>query len=339
MSVVLALRALGLGDALTTVPALRSLRTVWPGRRIILAGPAHIGSWLAAIGVIDEALAVAGLDDDGMLRRLAVAPEATVNLHGRGPESHRLLRRAGGDVHLAYRCPAAEHRAGPAWEPDEHEVDRWLRLVASAGGRGAPDDLRLASPGPRREHVVIHPGAAHSSRRWPLERWTAVARALTADGRHVIVTGGPGERALCHRISARVSVESRAGQEDLSSLAHTVGTAALLLSADTGVAHLATAFGTPSVTLFGPVSPSLWGPRIDPEIHVALWTGRPSDPRPGNALGTALDERLAEIGVDEVLDAALSLLRRAPHTESTGPESPSGRPAQPTVSSSRTTAS
>lgn len=322
---VLALRALGLGDALTAVPALRSLRTAWPGRRIVLAGPVGIGRWLAGMGLIDDVLPVGGLDDGGVFRklgarRLGVTPEVAVNLHGRGPQSHRLLQAVGAGTLVAYRCPEAGHHMGPEWNEQEHEVDRWLRLVASAGGQGEPEELRLPPPGPRGGHVVIHPGAAHPSRRWPVERWATVARAIALSGRRVVVTGGPGEVGIGRWIASHAPVELRSGRDGLGSLAHTVGTAALLLSADTGVAHLATAFATPSVTLFGPVSPELWGPRIDLDLHVALWTGDPCHPRPGDALGAVLDQRLAAIGVSDVLAAAGRLLGRAPHTESSSPQ-------------------
>lgn len=315
MTDVLVLRALGLGDALAAVPALRSLRTVWPGRRIVLAGPAAIGWWLAGTGVIDEALDVADLGDTTAFHRLDRAPEVAVNLHGRGPQSHRLLHEAGAPTTLAFRCAQAGHLAGPQGDDDEHEVDRWLRLTASVGGRGTPADLRLPAPGPRGDQVVIHPGAAHAARRWPAGRWAAVARVVTATGRRIVVTGGPGEVGLGREIADQVPVELLSGSQDVAALAHTIGTAALLLSADTGVAHLATSFATPSVTLFGPVSPALWGPRIDPDLHVALWTGDPAELRPGDAHGASLDARLAALEVARVHEAALDLLGRAPHTE------------------------
>lgn len=318
MSSVLALRALGLGDALTAVPALRAVRTIWPQHRLLLAGPAAVGEWLAGLGVVDAVVPVDGVSPAGLERALLdtidldTTPEVAVNLHGRGPQSHHLLQSLQPRTLLAHRCPEAGHLTGPDWEPNLHEVDRWLRLTASAGAQGSVEDLRIAAPAPRAHHLVLHPGAAHGSRRWPVDRWTAVAEALVAQRRHVIVTGGRDETDMCEAIAAAVDVDVRAGRSDLSSLAGTIATAALLLSSDTGVAHLATAYGTPSVTLFGPVSPSLWGARIDRDLHVALWaSGSESGARPGDPEGDELDPRLAAITVPDVLAAAGSLLSRA----------------------------
>jgi ADP-heptose:LPS heptosyltransferase len=68
-----------------------------------------------------------------------------------------------------------------------------------------------------------------------------------------------------------------AGRTDLLGLSALVASARLLVGPDTGVAHLATAFGTPSVVLFGPTSPALWGPPADRPQHRALWAGRTGD--------------------------------------------------------------
>jgi ADP-heptose:LPS heptosyltransferase len=89
-----------------------------------------------------------------------------------------------------------------------------------------------------------------------------------------------------------------------------VAAARVVVSGDTGVAHLATAYRRPSVVLFGPVSPALWGPPLrtgerGPQ-HVVLWHGDGT----GDPWGTELDPALARIPFDEVTAALDRLLAR-----------------------------
>ena len=158
----------------------------------------------------------------------------------------------------------ASARARPGTR-DEHEVDRWCRLVSAAGGPCDREDLRLELPGSPEDLVLVHPGAAAPSRRWPAGRWAAVVRALADRGHRVVVTGVPAERGLCAGVAgAYARAEDWCGRLDLCGLAERVASARLLLCGDTGVAHLATAVGTPSVLLFGPTDPARWGPALDP---------------------------------------------------------------------------
>lgn len=309
---VLVLRAIGLGDALTGVAALRGVRRAWPGRRVVLAAPAGIGRWLASYGLVDDVLPARGLEP--LAWTGATAPEVAVNLHGKGPQSHRLLQATRPGRLVAFGSPEAGHD-GPAWDPAEHEVLRWCRLVRAAGGECGPEDLRLGPPAPsagRGAHAVVHPGAASGSRRWPPERWGRVAATLSAAGLEVVLTGGDAERELCARVRTEAErhgahrLTDTSGRLDLPALADVVGSARLLVSGDTGVAHLATALGTPSVTLFGPVSPASWGPGVDLDRHVVLWHGDPATP--GDPHADGLDPALAAITVDEVLAAAAPLL-------------------------------
>ena len=334
---VLVLRALGLGDALTAVPALRGVRRAWPGRRVLLAAPEEVGSWLRDLGLVDGVVPTRGLaplawaEEAQTVTGAAPAGHVAVNLHGSGPESHRVLLDTAPEQVVAFASPEAGVD-GPGWDPDEHEVDRWCRLVTSAGGTCAREDLRLDAPASRGRHVVVHPGAAAGSRRWPADRFAAVVRGLAASGRDVVVTGGPDERELVARVVAEASearsaagdgpsgdgpaadgttgtVTGAAGTLDLPALADVVGTARLVVCGDTGVAHLATAFATPSVVLFGPTPPSAWGPAVDPDLHAVLWHGADAEPaHRGDPHGADLDPALDRVTVDEVVAAARSLL-------------------------------
>ena len=303
---VLVLRALGLGDAVAGVAALRGVRRAFPGRRLVLATPNGVGSWLRDQGVVDEVLPTAGLDAPLAWER--PGGHVAVNLHGRGPASHRLLAATGPSRLVAFGCEEAGHD-GPAWQRDEHEVDRWCRLVRSVGGECSAEDLRLRPPsGGRGQTVVLHPGAASVARRWPAERWTAVARALARTGRAVVVTGSGDELGACAAMAraAGPGVRSVAGTLSLPALAELVARAGLLVCGDTGVAHLATAFATPSVLLFGPTPPRWWGPAIDHGLHTVLWHGT----APGDPHAATLDPALAAITPGEVVEAADDLLSR-----------------------------
>jgi hypothetical protein len=305
---VLALRAIGLGDALTGIPALRALRRRFAPRPLLLAAPEPIARWLTDLGVVDAHVATRDLDDAPPGRGLGV--HDAVDLHGNGPPSRDLLCTPRPDRVLSFAPPdpaSAVPQTWVRWEAGEHEVRRWARLVEAWDCEPSPQDLRLrprprrrARPGARR--VLIHPGAASGSRRWPADRFATVARALAARGDEVRLTGSAGERELCARVAAGAGLAASAntaGALDLPALTATVGEADLVVCGDTGVAHLATALAVPSVLLFGPVAPSAWGPAIDHDLHTVLWHGDGT----GDPHGRAPDPHLLRITPEEVLDA------------------------------------
>lgn len=264
------LRALGLGDLLTAVPALRALARAYPGHERILLAPGGLRPIVDLLGGEVHTIA----DTTGVRRppatlpAIARAPDVAVNLHGRGPQSTALLRATRPGRLIAFGAQAH-------WREDEHEVDRWCRLLGAAGIPADPDELDLAAPGPtpHRGATVIHPGASAPARRWPGERWAIVARAAPPP---VVITAGPGERALATAVAERSGAVVFEG--DLRRLAALIAGAARVVCADTGIAHLATALRTPSVVLFGPTSPKHWGPPASRPQHRALWAGGEGDP-------------------------------------------------------------
>jgi ADP-heptose:LPS heptosyltransferase len=278
---VLALRALKLGDTLAAVPALRALARAFRGHeRVLVADP-----WLAPI--VDQT----GFRVDPRGRHGA---DVAVNLHGRGPESTALLAST-----APRRLVSFGLDGGPVWRPDEHEVTRWCRLLSESGIPADPADLRLARPPSVGLDgvTVLHPGASTGARRWPVDRWADVAARI--DG-PVVLTGDASEATLCFEISALAGLPDGAvvaGRTDLATLAAIVAHAGRVVCGDTGVAHLASAFATPSVVLFGPVPPSAWGPPAEGP-HVAHWAGRTGDP-----LADAPDAGLLDLSVGQVLAA------------------------------------
>jgi ADP-heptose:LPS heptosyltransferase len=316
--VILVLRALGVGDLATAVPALRGLGAAFPDRTLVLAAPRWLEPLVNLVGCVDRLIPLAGLDP---LDWPYPPPRIAVNLHGRGPESHRLLQASRPTRMLAFACPAADHHDGPLWREPEHEVHRWCRLLNWYGIPTDPSDLALRRPDPLRVPVgatIVHPGGKESRRRWSPERFAAVARELARRGHRVVVTGSAAEQKLAVEVVTRAGLPGEAllaGRLNLTDLAALVGHGRLLVSADTGVGHLATAYGTPSVLLFGPVSPRCWGPPPERRRHRVLWREHLAD-RPDDALHPAL----AAIGVDEVLAAAVEAEREAGRADAAAPQ-------------------
>lgn len=305
---LIALRALGLGDLLTALPALRALAEAFPGHRRVLAAPSAQAPLAVLSGAVHEVVDAAPLAPlPARLRR----PDVAVNLHGRGPESHRVLAAVEPARMIAF-ASAEAGAGGPPWRADEHEVHRWCRLLAESGVPADPERLGLRPP-PGAERLptgatVIHPGAADPARRWPAERFAAVARHEARRGRRVVVTGDGADRPDARRVAGLAGLDRGAvlaGRTDLAGLAAVVAAAGRVVCGDTGIAHLATALGTPSVVLFGPVSPAHWGPPAGRPRHRALWAGRAGDPH-----GATVDPGLLEIGVADVI-AALDALPEA----------------------------
>jgi len=328
---LLALRALGLGDLLAAVPAYRGLRRAFPDHRLVLAGPPALEPLALLTSAVDEVLATPGPGQPGHLDPPAwrgAPPDLAVNLHGCGPRSTVALRSLGPRRLWSYAHPDVPVVDGPVWRAHEHEVARWCRLLAAFGVDADPADLDLPPPprpSPAPGAVVVHPGAAYGSRRWPVDRFAAVAAELHRDGHRVVVTGTAAERARALRVADTAGLDRRdvlAGWTGPLDLAALVASARLVVCGDTGVGHLATAYRTRSVLLFGPTPPAEWGPPRRRE-HAVLWHGDgPADPFAGRP-----DPALLRIRPGEVLASARDLLGApAAPAAAAATAAPAGRP-------------
>ena len=307
---LLALRALGLGDFLTAVPALRALARAFPGHYRVLAAPLYLAPLAQLCGVVDEVVDAAPLEPlDDSIHDVDVA----VNLHGRGPQSHRIALRTKPRRLIAFANPDIRETAGfPEWRPDEHEIDRWCRMLRESGIPADANDLEIATPhgDPRaRGAIVIHPGAASESRRWPADRWIDLCTRLRDQGYPLVITGSTTEFRRCRFIAkaAHVPIDAvLAGKTDLAELTAVVASARAIVCGDTGMAHIATAVRTPSVVLFGPTSPRYWGPPANRPLHRVIWRGLLGDPH-----APYVDPGLASITVPEVIAELHAILHMA----------------------------
>jgi ADP-heptose:LPS heptosyltransferase len=100
--------------------------------------------------------------------------------------------------------------------------------------------------------VAIAPCAGHANRRWPIERFGAAARALAEDGWRVVIVGGPADAATCEAVAydAGGKTISLAGRLSLLESCALLERCRLLIGLDSGPQHLASAVGTPCISLF-----------------------------------------------------------------------------------------
>jgi len=169
--------------------------------------------------------------------------------------------------------------------------------------------------------VGLFPGSNAPARRWPVERFAGVARALRADGARVVVMGGTGERDVTGAVAqAAPGVLDAGGATDLPGLAALLSVCQLVVTNDTGPMHLAGAVGTPTVTLWGPSDPAEVCPVGARDVRVtgATLPCKPcfknACPRsgPGTRLPEAHEECMRLISEEEVLRSARRVLEDTP---------------------------
>ena len=274
---VLVVRFSAIGDILLTTPLLRAIRTRHPGARISVLTKQSYVPLLSHNPHVSEVLAVA--PEDGLPaiaeRIRAVRYSHLLDLHG-SLRSRALRRLAPGDWKSydkrglerglliltkwdRYRAdvPVAERYFEAAKElevePDGGPPDFFISEEADcrAGERLVALDL-----GGERPIVAIAPGAAHATKRWPIEHWVELIGRITLTGADVAILGGPDDTHATGIIvdAAGPNVASLAGQLGLQETGAVIRRSEVLISGDTGVMHMATGVGTPVVALFGPTA-------------------------------------------------------------------------------------
>ncbi len=161
-----------------------------------------------------------------------------------------------------------------------HQTDYWLAIVALLGGHGTPTPtFQVSAPDQStaalllaghvnhgQPLVALHPGAGQfaPARKWPPERFAALADALVEDGVQLVLVGGPEEAALRQTLQGAMhhaaAVCDLGGRTSLGELAAVLQRCTLFVGNDSGVAHLASSVGTPVVAVFGPTDVHAWGP-------------------------------------------------------------------------------
>jgi heptosyltransferase-1 len=183
--------------------------------------------------------------------------------------------------------PAAEL---PRDEAAERECERKLR------------QLQLT------DFAIISPGAGWGAKQWPAERYGEVAKCLAAQaGLKALINYGPAEESIARTAESASAGTARALTSSVSELIAVTRRARLFIGGDTGPLHLAAALGVPVVAIFGPTNPARNGPFATRSVVLRNPTSPTSHTRRSDP-----DEGMLEIGVPEVLAAAMRLLRNNP---------------------------
>lgn len=290
---VLLVRLGALGDLVHALPVAAAIKAAWPEARLDWLVEARHRPFLDLVPVLDDRLAVDTRSVRGRWGWPAVVREmrsrryeAVLDVQGllKSAVLARLsgARRVIGFAMAHLREPLAAAAYSETVDPRGavHVVEKNLACAVALGVPVAAPRFPLSTPPPSPEaaavvdaagpgFAAINPGAAWPNKRWPAERFGALARRLAdRPGLRSIVLWGPGERALAEAVTAAAGDAARlAPPTPLADLLALLARAAVVVAGDTGPLHLAAALGTPVVGIYGPTDPRRNGP-WDPRDRV-----------------------------------------------------------------------
>jgi heptosyltransferase I len=173
--------------------------------------------------------------------------------------------------------------------PRNREAEQWADTVLSGAGK--------------RPIVLISPGAGWGAKRWPAERYGAVAAALDAHGCVVLVNAGPQEQAIADEVVRCSEGCAQAPAFTLERLIALTRRVCLVIAGDTGPLHLACALGKPVVGIYGPTDPKRNGP-----FGVPFRVLRHPESKRDHTRNAEPEAGLLTITPAEVIEAAKDLL-------------------------------
>lgn len=289
---LLVIRPGGMGDAVLLFPLLQALRGRFPAATIAVLAERRNAEIFGLIpDLVSEVLCYDRIVD--FLRVLGRRYDAVIDTE----QWYRLSA-------VAARLVRAERRVGfatnerrrlfhipVAYDSSRYEAENFLALLAGLTGE-------LLSLNPNRPFLTAHtafprhsahepkerapvtvliaPGAAYPEKQWAPEKFRQLAERLVENGYSTGLIGGPADIPLANDIMKGLPVQNFAGRTPLRETARLIATAALVIGGDSVALHLAAAFGTPSIALFGPTPPSQWAPRG--KGHCTLYHPPPCSP-------------------------------------------------------------
>ena len=285
-----------IGDFICATPAFRALRNAWPSANITLVGLPFVRELVERSPYLDRFEAFPGYPGiaeqffapdralEFFQRMQAERFDLVIQMHGSGVYSNPVAlmmggaRTAGfvrpedGPGRLDWAVPFPEHlharsRALALFEAmgvqpcgSHAEFALWPEDHAKAAKFLASIDAPLAG---------LHIGSREPQKCWPAEKYLEIARRLE-DRYTLVFIGGPEESAESARLAGALSqAVSFAGSVSLPVMGAIIDRFDFLVSNDSAPAHIGYALRRPTITLFGPTDPTVWGPPEDP-MHRAV---------------------------------------------------------------------
>jgi heptosyltransferase-3 len=270
---VVALRRLG--DVLLTTPLMRSIKRAFPAASIealVFAGTEGI---LAGNPDIARVIAIpqrpGASETVALLRRVARRYDVALSTQtGDRPTTLAWIagRQSVGPIEpngLSARVKRVALTRSYVADRQQQRVRDVLRLAELLGIPAVPEIVCPAGGVqsnliPAQPFAVVHAAPMFTYKRWTMDGWQALATALRQRGLAIVTSGAAGDRAYLDEVWRDCDVTRLDGRLEWPELAATIAAARVYVGPDTAITHLAAATGTPTVALYGPTDPRLWGP-------------------------------------------------------------------------------
>lgn len=332
-----------IGDAVMSVPALRDLRRIFPDSHITLHTRSWADGLFRDADFIDELVTFDKhrwaikdvydnsqfLKDDGFELAILLPNsfEAAITSF-----LSRIPRRIGYNKDIRGLL-LTDPIAVPEWKNRRHEVFYYRNLIGEVERRvlgretvendlpntainvsderksAARDILAAAGVDLSKKIVALGVGSTNSrAKRWPAERYAELAdKFVTELDANVILAGSPDEADVAAKVvelSAKPLI-NLCGKTDLGEAVAVLGVVDLLISNDMGLAHIAPAVGTDTITIFGPTNPETTRPFAQ---HAEI-IRKAVECSPCMLRDCPIDHRcMTQISVEEVFEAAKNKL-------------------------------
>jgi heptosyltransferase-2 len=330
------------GDSLMTIPALRALRRVLPDAHITLVIRPGTKGIFSEAHFIDELLVYDRKTAFSVLPQVREWKRREFDLavlFQNAFEAALIPFLAGVPLRLGYATEARQALLThplplPDWRASRHEVFYYLYLITALEqmlfGRStvceaepdasiqisearkaqAAELLRAYGVSENDVIVAICPGSINSrAKRWPAEAYASLADRLIESKRRVLLIGSKDETEVSEDVTRRMRQQPivLTGKTTLDQITAVLDRADLIVTNDTGPAHLGAALRRPTIVIFGPTNPLTTRP-FAPE---AIVLRHPPDCAPCMLRDCPIDHRcMTAITVDEVFEQSHSLLKR-----------------------------